>query len=103
MVRLLDEALRRPRFGQHPGQAAPAVTVGNPAARSGTYGVRRNAGTVQGDERAGGAATRVSASTVDESLDHTSGGIQGRIRGASLFENELQTLAAWAVCSTPTK
>ncbi|MBI5387122.1 MAG: hypothetical protein HZA90_20825 [Verrucomicrobia bacterium] len=97
MVRLVDEVLRSPRFGQHAGLAAPTVTLAAPAPGTGTYvlGVlRKIAETVKGDEVASGAATRASASTVDASLNLTKGGIQGRIRGASLFENELQTLAA---------
>jgi hypothetical protein len=55
--------------------------------------LRRIAETVQADEVADSAATRASASTVDDSLNLTKGGIQGRIRSASLFENELQTFA----------
>ena len=31
MVRLVDEVLRSPRFGQHAGLASPPVTVADPA------------------------------------------------------------------------
>ena len=37
MVRLVDEALRSPRFGLHAGMASPAVTLVDPATGTGTF------------------------------------------------------------------
>ena len=64
MVRLVDEALRSPRFGQHAGLASPTVTVADPATGTGTYvlGVlRRIAETVQADEGEGAVKEAINA------------------------------------------
>ncbi len=56
MVRLVDEALKSPRFGLHAGMASPAVTVADPAMGTGTFllGIlRRIAETVSTDEGPG--------------------------------------------------
>ena len=36
MVRLMDDALRSPQFGQHAGLASPTVTLADPATGTGT-------------------------------------------------------------------
>lgn len=64
MVRLVDEALRSPRFGLHAGLASPAVTLADPATGTGTYllGVlRRIASTVEADEGAGAVKAAINA------------------------------------------
>lgn len=64
MVRLVDEVLRSPRFGQHAGLASPAVTVADPATGTGTYVLavlRRIAETVQADEGAGAVQQAINA------------------------------------------
>ena len=64
MVRLVDEALRSPRFGQHAGLASPTVTVADPATGTGTYvlGVLRQiAATVKADEGEGAVKEAVNA------------------------------------------
>src|ERR1039458_5052967 len=64
MVRLVDEVLRSPRFGQSAGLAAPTVTVADPATGTGTYvlGVlRKIAETVQADEGAGAVSAAINA------------------------------------------
>jgi Type ISP C-terminal specificity domain/N-6 DNA Methylase len=56
MVRLVDEALRRPNFGQHNGIASPNITLADPATGTGTFllGIlRKIADTVTADEGAG--------------------------------------------------
>ena len=107
MVRLVDEVLRSPRFGQHAGLASPTVTVADPATGTGTYVLavlRKIAETVEADEGAGAVqqAIKVPASMVNDFLNLTTGGIRGKLPDASSFENELQTLAAKAVVSTRT-
>ncbi len=65
MVRLVDEALRSPRFGLHAGLASPAVTLADPATGTGTYllGVlRRIAETVEADEGEGAVKAAINAS-----------------------------------------
>jgi hypothetical protein len=65
MVGLVDEVLRTPRYGQHAGLAAPAVTVADPATGTGTFllGVLRNiAATVQADEGEGSVKGVINAS-----------------------------------------
>ncbi len=64
MVRLVDEVLRSPRFGQHAGLASPTVTVADPATGTGTYVLavlRQIAETVQADEGAGAVQQAVNA------------------------------------------
>jgi hypothetical protein len=64
MVRLVDEVLRSPRFGQSAGLASPTVTVADPATGTGTYvlGVlRKIAETVQADEGAGAVQEAINA------------------------------------------
>jgi len=64
MVRLVDEILRSPRFGQNSGLASPAVTVADPASGTGTYllGVlRRIAATVAADEGEGAVREAINA------------------------------------------
>ena len=64
MVRLVDEVLRSPRFGQHAGLAAPTVTLADPATGTGTYvlGVlRKIAETVKADEGEGAVKEAVNA------------------------------------------
>lgn len=64
MVRLVDEALRSPRFGLHSGLAAPSVTLADPATGTGTYvlGVLRNiAETVKADEGEGAVKEAINA------------------------------------------
>lgn len=56
MVRLVDEALRRPTFGLHAGIASPNVTIADPATGTGTFvlGILRQiASIVTADEGAG--------------------------------------------------
>jgi hypothetical protein len=56
MVRLVDEALRSPRFNLHAGLASSAVTVADPAVGTGTFllgAMRRIAETVAADEGPG--------------------------------------------------
>lgn len=64
MVRLVDEVLRSPRFGQHAGLASPTVTVADPATGTGTYVLavlRQIAETVQADEGAGAVQQAIHA------------------------------------------
>ena len=64
MVRLVDEVLRSPRFGQHAGLASPTVTVADPATGTGTYVLavlRQIAETVQADEGAGAVQQAINA------------------------------------------
>src|ERR1017187_6597412 len=64
MVRLADEALRSPRFGQHAGLASPTLPVADPATGPGTYvlGVlRRIAETGQADEGEGAVKEAINA------------------------------------------
>ena len=64
MVRLVDEVLRSPRFGQHAGLASPTVTVADPATGTGTYvlGVLRQiAETIKADEGEGAVPQAVNA------------------------------------------
>ncbi len=64
MVRLVDEALRTPRFGQSAGLASPMVTLADPAAGTGTFllGVlRKIAETVKADEGEGAVKEAVGA------------------------------------------
>ncbi|MBE0540363.1 MAG: N-6 DNA methylase [Verrucomicrobia bacterium] len=64
MVRLVDEMLRSPRFGQSAGLASPAVTVADPATGTGTYvlGIlRKIAETVQADEGEGAVQEAINA------------------------------------------
>lgn len=64
MVRLVDEALKSPRFGQHAGLASPTVTVADPATGTGTYvlGVlRRIAETIEADEGEGAVRAAIEA------------------------------------------
>lgn len=64
MVRLVDDALRSPRFGQHMGLASPAVTVADPAAGTGTFllGVlRKIAKNVEDDEGEGSVKGAIAA------------------------------------------
>ncbi|HEY9171532.1 MAG TPA: type ISP restriction/modification enzyme [Verrucomicrobiae bacterium] len=64
MVRLVDEVLRSPRFGQHAGLASPAVTVCDPAAGTCTYGLgvlRRIAENVRADEGEGSVNAAINA------------------------------------------
>lgn len=64
MVRLVDDALRSPRFGQHAGLASPTVTVADPATGTGTFllGVlRRIADTVEADEGRGSVKNAIEA------------------------------------------
>jgi hypothetical protein len=64
MVRLVDEVLRSPRFGQSAGLAAPTVTVADPATGTGTYvlGVlRKIAETVAADEGEGSVPAAINA------------------------------------------
>lgn len=56
MVRLVDEALRMPTFGQHAGIASPNVTIADPATGTGTFvlGILRQiASIVSADEGKG--------------------------------------------------
>lgn len=56
MVRLVDEALKMPAFGQHAGIASPNVTIADPATGTGTFvlGILRQiAAIVTADEGAG--------------------------------------------------
>jgi predicted helicase len=64
MVRLVDEALRRPGFGLYAGLASPAVKVADPAVGTGTFilGIlRRIAGTVKADEGSGAVPGAINA------------------------------------------
>lgn len=64
MVRLVDEALRSPRFGLHAGMASPSVTIADPATGTGTFllGVlRKIAENVQKDEGEGAVPAAVNA------------------------------------------
>lgn len=64
MVRLVDEALKSPRFGLHAGMASPAVTLADPATGTGTFllGVlRRIAETVKADEGEGAVKGAINA------------------------------------------
>jgi hypothetical protein len=64
MVRLVDEVLRGSRFGLSAGLAAPAVTVADPAAGTGTFllGIlRRIAAAVEADEGAGAVPPAIEA------------------------------------------
>lgn len=64
MVRLVDEVLRSPRFGQHAGLASPTVTLADPATGTGTYvlGVlRKIAETVKADEGEGAVKEAINA------------------------------------------
>jgi hypothetical protein len=64
MVRLVDEALKRPNFGQHAGIASPNITVADPATGTGTFllGILRQiAQTVTADEGAGAVHGAVTA------------------------------------------
>jgi hypothetical protein len=64
MVRLVDEVLRSPRFGQPAGLASPTVTVADPATGTGTYilGVlRKIAETVKADEGEGAVQEAINA------------------------------------------
>ncbi|MEI2726386.1 MAG: N-6 DNA methylase [Verrucomicrobiota bacterium] len=64
MVRLVDEVLRSPRFGQSAGLASPTVTVADPATGTGTYVLavlRKIAETVQADEGAGAVQQAINA------------------------------------------
>lgn len=72
MVRLVDEVLRSPRFGQSAGLAAPTVTVADPATGTGTYvlGIlRKIAETVKADE-----------GELDKTLNFQKSNSLGRIR-----------------------
>lgn len=65
MVRLVDEVLRSPRFGQHAGLASPSVTLADPATGTGTFllGVlRRIAQRVEADEGRGSVKAAIEAS-----------------------------------------
>ena len=65
MVRLVDEVLRSPRFGQHAGLASPTVTVADPATGTGTYVLavlRKIAETVREDEGEGAVQQAINAS-----------------------------------------
>jgi hypothetical protein len=64
MVRLVDEVLKGPRFGQHAGLASPTVTVADPATGTGTFllGVLRKIGeTVETDEGKGAVKGAINA------------------------------------------
>jgi hypothetical protein len=64
MVRLVDEVLRSPRFGQHAGLAAPTVTLADPATGTGTFlleVLRRIAETVKADEGEGAVKEAINA------------------------------------------
>ncbi len=64
MVRLVDDVLKSPRFGQSAGLAAPAVTLADPATGTGTFllGVlRRIAATVAEDEGQGAVPAAIEA------------------------------------------
>ena len=62
MVRLVDEALRGPRFNLHSGLASPAVRLADPAVGTGTFllGVlRRIADWVAADEGPGAVPAEI--------------------------------------------
>lgn len=64
MVRLVHDALRSPRFGQHAGLASPSVTLADPATGTGTFllGVlRRISETVEADEGKGSVKGAINA------------------------------------------
>jgi hypothetical protein len=64
MVKLVDEVLRSPRFGQHAGLASTSVTLADPATGTGTFllGIlRRIAETVKADEGEGSLKGAVNA------------------------------------------
>jgi hypothetical protein len=64
MVRLVDEVLRSPRFGQHAGIAAPAVTFADPATGTGTFVLsilHKIAETVKADEGEGAVNSAIDA------------------------------------------
>lgn len=64
MVRLVDEVLRSPRFGQHSGLASPTVHIADPATGTGTYmlGVlRKIAETIKKDEGEGAVQEAINA------------------------------------------
>ncbi len=64
MVRLVDDVLRSPRFGQSAGLASPTVTVADPATGTGTFplGVlRRIAESVEADEGKGAVKDAIHA------------------------------------------
>jgi hypothetical protein len=64
MVRLVDDALKSPRFGQHAGLASPTVTLADPAVGTGTFllGVlRKIAETVEADEGKGSVKGAINA------------------------------------------